>query len=171
MAAAGERGTELTGPGGFLPELIKAVLERGMQAELSEHLGYDKHDPIGRGSGNSRNGTSKKTVETEIGPIMLDKPRDRAGSFVSRLVPNGQRRLGGLDDMIISLYAGGMTIREIQHHLAATIGSELSHESISNITEAVMEEVVAWQRRPLERFYPVVFLDAITVKIREQNRV
>lgn len=112
MAAAGERGTELTGPGGFLPELIKAVLERGMQAELSEYLGYDKHAPIGRGSGNSRNGTSKKTVETEIGPIMLDKPRDRAGSFVSRLVPNGQRRLGGLDDMIISLYAGGMTIRE-----------------------------------------------------------
>lgn len=95
-------------------------------------------------------------METQIGPIELDRPRDRNGTFVSRLVPSGQRRLGGLDDMIISLYAGGMTIREIQHHLAATVGTDLSHETISNVTEAVMDEVVAWQNRPLEAFYPVI---------------
>lgn len=101
----------LTGDGGFVPALVKAALERGLQAELTGHLGYAKHDPAGRGSGNSRNGTSSKTFQSEIGPIQLDVPRDRAGTFRSRLLPVGQRRLGGLDDMIISLYAGGMTIR------------------------------------------------------------
>lgn len=171
VKSTSDRGIELTGEGGFLPELIKAVLERGMKAELTQHLGYDKHEAAGRGSGNSRNGTSPKTVTTEVGPVTIDQPRDRAGTFHSRLVPPGQRRLGGLDDMIISLYAGGMTIREIQHHLAATMGSELSHETISNITDAVLEEVGAWQTRPLEEFYPVMFLDAIQVKIKNQNRV
>lgn len=171
LASTSERGISLTGEGGFLPELIKSVLERGMNAELTSHLGYEKNDPAGRGSGNSRNGTTPKTVATEVGPIELDRPRDRNGSFVSRLVPNGQRRLGGLEDQIISLYAGGMTIREIQHHLAATLGTELSHETISNVTEAVMEEVTAWQNRPLEAFYPVIYLDALVVKVRDQNRV
>lgn len=171
LASTSERGISLTGEGGFLPELIKSVLERGMNAELTSHLGYEKNDPAGRGSGNSRNGTTPKTVTTEVGPIELDRPRDRNGSFVSRLVPNGQRRLGGLEDQIISLYAGGMTIREIQHHLAATLGTELSHETISNVTEAVMEEVTAWQNRPLEAFYPVIYLDALVVKVRDQNRV
>ena len=142
-----------------------------MQVELTEHLGYEKHDPAGRGSGNSRNGTVPKRIDTEVGPVGLDRPRDRNGSFTSRLVPTGERRLGGLDDMIISLYAGGMTIREIQHHLAATLGTELSHETISNITEAVMDEVTQWQDRPLEAFYPVIFLDALVVKVRDQNRV
>ena len=171
LASTSERGISLTGEGGFLPELIKSVLERGMNAELTSHLGYEKNDPAGRGSGNSRNGTTPKTVATEVGPIELDRPRDRNGSFVSRLVPNGQRRLGGLEDQIISLYAGGMTIREIQHHLAARLGTELSHETISNVTEAVMEEVTAWQNRPLEAFYPVIYLDALVVKVRDQNRV
>lgn len=143
MAATGERGVALTGEGGFLPEMIKAVLERGMSAELTDHLGYDKGDPAGRGSGNSRNGTTPKTVSTEVGDIALDGPRDRAGTFASALVPKGQRRLGGLEDMIISLYAGGMTIRDIQHHLASTLGTELSHETISNVTDAVVEEVKA----------------------------
>ncbi len=171
LASTEERGLALTGEGGFLPEMIKAVLERGMQAELSEHLGYDKGDRAGHGSGNSRNGTTPKTVATEVGDIALDQPRDRNSTFASTLVPKGTRRLGGLEDMIISLYAGGMTIRDIRHHLAATIGTELSHETISKVTEAVAEEVLAWQARPLEAFYPVVYLDALVVKIRDGAHV
>jgi len=162
---------ELTGDGGFVPALVKAALERGLQAELTSHLGYEKGSPQASDHANSRNGTTPKTVESEVGPIPLDIPRDRKGSFTPRLVPKGQRRLGGLDDMIISLYAGGMTIRDIQHHLAATIGTDLSHETISNITDAVSEEILAWQARPLEEFYPVVYLDAIRIKIRENNQV
>lgn len=171
MAATDERGLSLTGEGGFLPEMIKAVLERGMQAELTDHLGYEKGDPGGHGSGNSRNGSTPKTVGTEVGDIGLDQPRDRNSTFASSLVPKGARRLGGLEDMIISLYAGGMTIRDIQHHLAATLGTELSHETISNVTDAVAEEVTAWQTRPLEAFYPVIYLDALVVKIRDGAHV
>jgi len=171
MAATDERGVALTGEGGFLPEMIKAVLERGMDAELTGHLGYERGDPAGRGSGNSRNGTTAKTVGTEVGDIRLDQPRDRSGSFASAVVPKGARRLGGLEDMIISLYAGGMTVRDIEHHLAATLGTELSRESISKITDAVSEEVTAWQSRPLEAFYPVVYLDALVVKIRDGAHV
>ena len=114
IAATTDRGIVLTGEGGFLPEMIKTVLERGMQAELAEHLGYDKHDPAGRGSGNSRNGTTPKTVVTEVGDVQLDQPRDRNASFTSVLVPKDQRRLGGVEDMIISLYAGGMTIGRVR---------------------------------------------------------
>ena len=171
MAATDERGLSLTGEGGFLPEMIKAVLERGMQAELTDHLGYEKGDRAGHGSGNSRNGTSPKTVGTEVGDVALDQPRDRKSTFASALVPKGARRLGGLEDMIISLYAGGMTIRDIQHHLAATLGAELSHETISKVTDAVAEEVTAWQTRPLEAFYPVIYLDALVVKIRDGAHV
>jgi putative transposase len=171
MAATDERGLSLTGEGGFLPEMIKAVLERGMDAELTDHLGYEKGDPAGHGSGNSRNGTAPKTVGTEVGDIGLDQPRDRKSTFASALVPKGARRLGGLEDMIISLYAGGMTIRDIQHHLAATLGTELSHETISKVTDAVAEEVTAWQTRPLEAFYPVIYLDALVVKIRDGAHV
>ena len=171
MAATDERGVSLTGEGGFLPEMIKAVLERGMQAELSDHLGYEKGDRAGHGSGNSRNGTTPKTVATEIGDVTLDQPRDRNATFASALVPKGARRLGGLEDMIISLYAGGMTVRDIQHHLASTLGTELSHETISKVTEAVAEEVAAWQTRPLEAFYPVIYLDALVVKIRDGAHV
>ena len=154
--AADERGLSLTGPDGFLPEMIKAVLERGMAAGLTDHLGYEKGDPAGRGSGNSRNGTTPKTVAIEVGEVVLDQPWDRSGSFASALVPKGARRLGGLEDMIIFLYAGGMTIREIHRHLAAILGAELSHETISKVTDAVLEEVTAWQSRPLEAFYPVI---------------
>ena len=171
MARTGERGVALTGKGGFLPEMIKAVLERGMEVELTDHLGYEKGDPAGRGSGNSRNGTTPKMVATEIGTVPLDQPRDRNSTFASALVPKGARRLGGLEDMIISLYAGGMTIRDIQHHLAATLGTELSHETISKVTEAVAEEVLIWQSRPLEAFYPVIYLDALVVKIRDGAHV
>ena len=171
MAATDERGLSLTGEGGFLPEMIKAVLERGMEVELSDHLGYERGDRAGHGSGNSRNGTTAKTVGTEVGDVALDQPRDRSSTFASALVPKGARRLGGLEDMIISLYAGGMTIRDIQHHLASTLGTELSHETISKVTDAVAEEVTAWQARPLEAFYPVIYLDALVVKIRDGAHV
>jgi putative transposase len=163
-------GLELTGPGGFLPEMIKAVLERGLHAELADHLGYDKHQRV-PGSMNSRNGTTPKTVATEIGDVELATPRDRAGSFEPRLVPKGARRIGGLDQTIISLYAGGMTVRDIQAHLARTIGTDLSHETISNITDAVLDEVKAWQSRPLEEIYPIIYLDALVVKVREGHQV
>ncbi len=166
---AGE--VQLTGAGGFVPELIKAALERGLQAELSDHLGYDKGDPDARFFPNSRNGTTPKTVLSEVGDLDLAIPRDRAGTFTPQLVPKGSRRLGGLDDMIVSLYAGGMTIRDIQHHLASTIGTELSHETISKITDEVLDEVLAWQRRPLESLYPVIYLDALVVKVRDGAHV
>jgi putative transposase len=164
-------GLALTGEGGFLPEMIKAVLERGLAAELTGHLGYEKGDPAGRGSPNSRNGTSPKTLATEVGDVPLDVPRDRAGTFEPRLVPKGARRVGGLDEVIISLYAGGMTVRDIQHHLARTLGTELSHDTISKITDGVLEEVKAWQSRPLEEIYPIIYLDAIVVKVRDGHQV
>src|SRR5690606_22926937 len=132
---------QLTGEGGFLPGLIKALLERGLAAELTGHLGYEKGDPAGRGSPHSRNGSTPKTISAEGGDVDLATPRDRAGTFEPRLVPKGARRVGGLDEMIISLYAGGMTVRDIQAHLARTIGTELSHETISKVTDAVLEEV------------------------------
>jgi putative transposase len=171
MARVDQGGLQLTGEGGFLPEMIKAVLERGLQAELTDHLGYDKGDPAGRGSPNSRNGSTPKTISTDVGDVGLATPRDREGSFEPRLVPKGARRAGGLDEMIISLYAGGMTVRDIQAHLARTIGTELSHETISKITDAVLDEVKAWQSRPLEELYPIVYLDALVVKVRDGHQV
>src|SRR6478752_2582310 len=162
---------EMTGAEGLIPGLIKAALERGLQAELSDHLGYDKGDPEASLFDNSRNGFTPKTVATQVGPVALDTPRDREGTFTPRLVPKGPRRLGGLDEMIISLYAGGMTLRDIQHHLASTIGTDLSHETISKITDEVLEEVLAWQRRPLEALYPVIYLDALVVKVRDGGHV
>ena len=130
---------QLTGEGGFLPELVRRVLEAGLQAELTDHLGYEKHDRAGYGSGNSRNGSTPKRLGTEVGDLDLATPRDRNGTFEPRLVAKGQRRVGGLSEMIISLYAGGMTIRDIQAHLERTLGTQLSHETISNITDAVAE--------------------------------
>jgi putative transposase len=169
-ASAGE--LRLTGDGGFLPELIKAVLERGLQVELSDHLGYEKGDPAGRGSPNSRNGSTPKTLLTETGPVGLDIPRDRDSSFEPRLVPKGVRRVGGgLDEMIISLYAGGMTVRDIEYHLARTLGVQLSPETISKITDAVAEEVKAWQSRPLDPVYPIAYIDALVVKVRDGGHV
>lgn len=162
---------QLSGSGGLIPELIKGVLERGLQAELTSHLGYEKGDPAAGLFENHRNGTSEKTVLTEAGDVLLEVPRDRQGSFTPRLVPKGQRRLGGLDEMIVSLYAGGMTIRDIQHHLASTIGTELSHETISKITDEILDEVLAWQTRPLEALYPVIYLDALIVKVRDGAHV
>ena len=166
-----DAGEPLTGEQGLLGGMLKAALERGLDAELTEHVGYDRGDAEAPLYPNSRNGTSTKTVATEIGDIELAVPRDRNGTITPMLVPKGQRRLDGLDGMIISLYAGGMTIRDIQHHLASTIGTDLSHETISKITDQVAEEVLAWQHRPLESLYPVIYLDAIIVKIREGGHV
>jgi putative transposase len=171
MARADAGELRLTGEGGFLPEMIKAVLERGLAAELTGHLGYEKGDPAGRGSPNSRNGSSPKTLSSEVGDVALAVPRDRAGTFEPRLVPKGARRAGGLDDMIISLYAGGMTVRDIQHHLERTLGTELSHDTISKITDGVLDEVKAWQTRPLEEIYPIIYLDALVVKVRDGHTV
>ena len=124
---------------------------------MSEHLGYEKGEPTSQARSNARNGTTPKTVDSEVGPFEIEVPRDRAGTFTPRLVRKGQRRLDGLDAMIISLYAGGMTVRDIQHHLASTLSVELSAGTISKITDAVADAVLEWQRRPLEEFYPVVY--------------
>ena len=161
----------LTGPGGFVPELVRAVLERGLAAELTGHLGYEKGDPAGRNGGNSRNGESVKTVQTELGPLELAVPRDRAGTFAPRLVPKGSRQLGGLSEVIISLYAGGMTVRDVAYFVHKTYGTELSHETVSKIVESVSEEVTAWQNRPLEAVYPIAYIDALVVKVRDGGHV
>jgi hypothetical protein len=148
-------GLRLTGEGSMLGDLVKAVLERALEGELSAHLGYEKHSPAGKNSGNSRNGAIGKTVQTGIGPVRLSVPRDRAGTFEPVLVPKRAGRLsGGLDDMIISLYAHGMTVRDILHHLNQVYGTELSPEQVSAITDGVLEEVRAWQNRVLDPVWP-----------------
>lgn len=161
----------MTGARGLLPALLKEVLERGLRAELTEHLGYEKGEPTTSARGNARNGTTTKTIDSEVGPFEIEVPRDRAGSFTPRPVRKGQRRMDGLDAMIIGLYAGGMTAREIRHHLESTIGVDLSRGTISKVTDAVCDAVMEWQRRPLEAFYPVIRLDAIRVKVRADHRV
>jgi len=161
----------LTGDDGLLKVMLKAALERGLEVELTDHVGYERGDPDASLFANSRNGTTPKTVATEVGDVELAIPRDRNGSFTPRLVPKGLRRVGGLDEMIISLYAGGMTVRDIGYHLASTLGTELSHETIAKITDEVTEEVLVWQRRPLEPLYPVIYLDAIVVKVRDGGHV
>ena len=166
---AGE--VEMTGADGLIPGLIKAALERGLAAELTGHVGYAKGAREASAYVNSRNGHTPKTIATQVGEVDLAVPRDRDGSFTPRLVPKGSRRLGGLDEMIISLYAGGMTIRDIEHHLVSTIGTELSRETISKITDEVEDEVLAWQQRPLEALYPVIYLDALVVKVRDGAHV
>jgi len=164
-------GLRLTGPGGFLSEMVKAVLERGLQAELTEHLGYRAHAAAGKGSGNSRNGATAKTVQTEVGPVDVRVPRDRAGTFTPILLPKNARRLGGLSDVVISLYAGGMTVRDISHHLHRVYGTEVGPDTISTITDEVLDEVKAWQTRPLDEVYPIVYVDALMVKVRDGGTV
>jgi transposase-like protein len=160
-------GVSLVGPDGLLADVTRRVLETGLEVEMSEHLGYDKHAPEGRDGGNSRNGTRTKTVLTEIGPVGLDVPRDRAGTFEPATVPKRQRRLQGVDAMVISLCAKGLTTGEISAHLAEVYGAAVSRETISKITDAVLEEMTGWLARPLDRVYPVVFIDAIHVKVRD----
>ena len=162
---------DLLGEEGLFKRLKKALLERMLGAELTDHLGYAKGDPAGRGSGNSRNGYSAKTVLTDDGEVDLQVPRDRNGSFEPQIVPKGQTRLDGFDERIISLYARGMTVREIQGHLQELYGVEVSPDLISRVTDAVIEEVREWQNRPLDPLYPIVFFDALRVKIRDEGLV
>ena len=162
---------DLLGDEGLFKQLKKALLERALGAELTDHLGYEKGDAAGRGSGNSRNGHSGKTVLTEDGAVELAVPRDRNGSFEPAIVPKGERRLDGFDDRILSLYARGMTVREIQAHLHELYRVEVSPDLISRVTDAVLEEVRDWQNRPLDGVYPVVFFDALRVKIRDEGLV
>ena len=162
---------DLLGDEGLFKQLKKALLERALGAELTDHLGYEKGAPAGRGTGNSRNGHSGKTVLTEDGEVALAVPRDRNGSFEPAIVPKGERRLDGFDDRILSLYARGMTVREIRGHLHELYRVEVSPDLISRVTDAVLEEVREWQNRPLDAVYPVVFFDALRVKIRDEGLV
>src|ERR1700761_8057047 len=163
--------TDLLGEEGLFKELKKRLLERALGAELSEHLGYEKGDPAGRSSGNSRNGYSSKTVIGDDGAIEIAVPRDRNGSFEPQIVAKGQTRLDGFDDRVISLYARGLSVREIQAHLQELYRVEISPDLISRVTDAVLEEVREWQSRPLDPVYPVVFFDALRVKIRDEGLV
>ena len=159
-------GLQLTGEGGLLQQLTKRVIEAAMDGEITDHLGYDKHDPAGKDGGNSRNGTRAKTVLTDVGPVEITVPRDRDGSFEPQIVKKRQRRLTGVEDMVLSLSAKGLTTGEISAHLAEVYGAQVSKQTISTITDKVMDGMAEWQNRPLDRVYPVVFLDAINVKIR-----
>jgi putative transposase len=167
VAQARDEGVELTGENGLLTALVRQVLQTGLQVELSDHLGYEPHAVGGRGSGNSRNGSYPKTVTTEIGKVTVEVPRDRNGTFAPQTVPKGVRRLDGLNANVISLYAKGMTTGDIQAHLVEIYGTEISRDTISRITDAVVEDMVAWQNRPLDRVYVAVVIDAIFVKIRD----
>jgi transposase-like protein len=162
-------GLQLTGEGGLLSRLTKTVLEAALDGELDDHLGYAKHDPAGRNGENSRNGRRGKTVLTEVGPIEIAVPRDRDGTFEPKLVPKHQRRLTGIEDLVISLSAKGLTTGEISAHLAEVYGAQVSKQTISAITDRVLEGMAAWQSRPLDPVYPVIFIDCIHVKIREGN--
>jgi transposase-like protein len=164
---ARSEGLALTGEGGLLAQLTKRIVESAAEGELDDHLGYGKHDPAGRDGGNSRNGTRAKTVQTEAGPLELDMPRDRDGTFDPQIVKKRQRRLSGLDELVISLSAKGLTHGEISAHLAEVYGAEVGKQTISTITERVEEGMEEWRNRPLDPVYPVVFIDCIHVKIRE----
>jgi putative transposase len=167
LAQAKEQGVELVGPNGLLNQLTKNVLETALDAKMAEHLGYDKHDPAGRGSGNSRNGTRAKTVLTEIGPVEIEVPRDTNSSFEPQIVKKRQRRLTGIDEIVLSLTAKGLTTGEVAAHFADVYGATVSKDTISRITDKVIGEMAEWCNRPLESVYPVVFIDAIFVKIRD----
>jgi putative transposase len=171
VAQAREEGLDIAGSAGLLQQMMKSVLEAALSEELTDHLGYESGDPAGRGSGNSRNGTTPKTLLSDVGPVELDSPRDRAGTFEPQLVRKGQRRLDGVDKIVLGLYAKGMTVRDIQAHLAEIYDIDVSPDLISKITDAVHAEVAEWQMRPLDAVYPVIFLDAIVCKVRDGGSV
>lgn len=171
LADAEAAGISVDGPDGLIQQMIKAVLERALDVEMADHLGYDRGDLAGAGSGNSRNGFTSKTVITTGGQARIDVPRDRNGTFEPKIVPKRTRRLGGTTDMILSLYARGMTTRDIQAHLAEVYGIDVSHETIAKVTEVVVEEIRAWQARPIDEVYPIVFVDGIRIKVRDGGTV
>ena len=165
LAQAKEQGVSLVGPGGLLAGLTKTVLETALEVEMVEHLGYEKHQASD--SGNARNGTRSKTVLTEVGAVEIDVPRDRDGSFQPKIVRKRQRRLDGIDEIVLSLTARGLTTGEVAAHFDDVYGASVSKDTISRITDKVIEEMTEWQNRPLDRVYPVVFIDAIVVKVRD----
>jgi putative transposase len=160
-------GVELIGPGGLLTGLTSKVINTALDGELSEHLGYDRHDPAGRNGGNSRNGKRTKTVLTELGPVPVEVPRDRDGTFEPQIVRKRQRRLDRIDEIVLSLTARGLTTGEVSAHFADIYGATVSKDTISRITDLVLEEMTEWCARPLDRVYPVIFIDALVVKIRD----
>jgi putative transposase len=162
---------DILGDNGLLKQFTKALLERAMQVEMSEHLGYEKHDSSGDNSGNSRNGSSGKTLKGDFGELAIEIPRDRNSEFEPKIIPKGKTRLDGFNEKMLSLYARGLTTREIQQHIQEIYKVEVSPTLISNVTEAVMEDVVAWQNRPLEAIYPILYMDALQVKIRDGAHV
>ncbi|MGX1700977.1 IS256 family transposase [Microbacterium sp. NPDC055357] len=165
LAQAKEQGVSLVGPGGLLGSLTKTVLETALEAEMTEHLGYDKHQPST--GENARNGTRSKTVLTEVGAVLIEVPRDRDGSFQPKIVRKRQRRLDGIDEIVLSLTARGLTTGEVAAHFDDVYGASVSKDTISKITDKVIEEMTEWSNRPLDRVYPVVFIDAIVVKVRD----
>jgi len=167
LARAESEGVSLVGPGGLLAGLTKRVLELALEGEMTEHVGYEPYDPAGHHSGNSRNGTRSKTVLTDIGPVELDVPRDRAGTFEPVIVAKRKRRLVGVDQMVLSLSAKGLTHGEICAYMEEIYGAKVSKETVTRITDGILETMTEWQNRPLDRVYPVMFIDAIHVKIRE----
>lgn len=171
MAKVDAEGLELLGTDGVLAQLTKAVIERALDEELTDELGYERGDRAGRGSGNNRNGTTPKTVLTEIGPVDLDIPRDRNGDFEPKLIPKHSRRLEGFNERIIALYAGGMTVRDIRRHLAKIYGVEVSPELISRVTDGIVDELAEWQNRPLDSVYPILYIDALVIKVRDGGSV
>jgi putative transposase len=164
-------GTPVDGMNGLLNQLTKAVLERALQTEMTEHLGYESGSPDGQGTGNSRNGKTRKTVSTISGPVEIEVPRDRNGSFEPAIVPKRSRRLGNIDDMILSLYSRGMTTRDIEAHLREVYGVNASRELISNVTDVVVDEIKAWQSRPLDEVYPILYVDGIRLRIKDNGVV
>lgn len=162
---------DLIGENGLLKQLTKALVERAMKAEMTVHLGYEKNDPAGKKSGNSRNGKSKKTIKGEFGNMEIAVPRDRNSTFEPVIIPKGETRFTGFDDKIISMYARGMTTRDIQEHLKEIYGVEVSPTLVSQVTDAITEEITLWQNRPLEEVYPILYLDAVRVKVRHNGSV
>lgn len=171
LREAKESGTPLDGVDGLLNRMTQAVLERALAEEMTDHLGYEKGDPSGAGTGNSRNGFGAKTVSTTSGPVQIRVPRDRNGTFEPRIVPKSSRRLGNINDMILSLYSRGMTTRDIGAHLLEVYGLNASRELISNVTDVVEDEIKLWQSRPLDEVYPIVYVDALRVRIKENGLV
>jgi len=171
IADAVKSGTPIDGADGLLNELTKAVLERSLAAELTHHLGYEAGDPAGRGSGNSRNGSTPKTVNTVNGPVTIDAPRDRNGSFEPVIVPKKVRRLSNINSVVLSLYSRGMTTRDIEAHMEEVYGAKVSRELISTITEVVVDEIKAWQSRPLDEVYPILYIDGLRLRIKDNGVV
>ena len=171
LADAQATGTPIDGVDGLLNKMTKAVIERALVAEMTHELGYERGDPAGVGSGNSRNGTSQKTISTPNGPVTIEVPRDRNGSFEPKIVPKHARRLGQIDEMILSLYARGMTTRDIEAHLREVYGVNASRELISNVTDVVTDEIELWRNRPVDEVYPTVYIDGIRIRVRDKGAV